>query len=211
MALSRPAREFAAEINNHDWSDAPFRADRAGHRREDDPNRGAQQLDRRQTDVVRMNVMWVTAQVLGHADPNFDAYEYAEACGVNTRTPSGRPRSGVITAGLRFDQETGKYDRPGGPPAWDDDEDESEGPVDRRPDQVGTAEQRARDIWPDPRTPGFVTPRSRNVHRTTDCVKYAHAVSIARRRGRTVHEPVWTTTGQAQTAGKGICSHCWAA
>jgi hypothetical protein len=31
MGLSRPARELAAEINHHDWSDAPFRADRAGH------------------------------------------------------------------------------------------------------------------------------------------------------------------------------------
>ena len=26
MALSRPAAAFAAEIRNHDWSDAPFRA-----------------------------------------------------------------------------------------------------------------------------------------------------------------------------------------
>jgi hypothetical protein len=211
MALSRAAREFAAEINNHDWSDAPYRADRAGHRREDDPNsHGTPQLDRRQTDTLRMNVMWVTAQVLGHADPNFDPFEYAEACGVNTRTPSGRPRSGVITAGLRIDHETGKYGRPGGPPAWDDDDDDE--PLDRRPDQVGTAEQRARNLWPaDPRTPGFITGRSRNVHRTTDCVKYAHAISIARRRGRTIHEPTWTTTGEARAAEKGICSHCWSA
>jgi hypothetical protein len=59
------------------------------------------QLDPRQTDSVRTNVMWVVAQVLGHADPNLDPYEFAEACGVDTRTPSGRPRSGHITAGLR--------------------------------------------------------------------------------------------------------------
>ncbi|MER7166800.1 hypothetical protein ABT336_12150 [Micromonospora sp. NPDC000207] len=45
--------------------------------------------------------MWVTAQVLAYNDPNLDVYEYAEACGVNTRTASGRPRSGHITAGLR--------------------------------------------------------------------------------------------------------------
>jgi hypothetical protein len=210
MALSRLAREFAAEIKNHDWSDAPYRVDRAGHQHDTDPNsRTVPQLDRGQTAAVRMNVMWVTAQVLAHADPNLDPFEYAEACGVETRTPSGRPRSGVITAGLRFDHATGTYDRPGGPPAWDEDDDE---PVDRRPDQVGTAEQQARDLWPaDPRTPGFVTPRSRNVHRTTDCVKYAHTVSIARKHGRTVHPPVWTTTGDARAIGKGICSHCWVA
>jgi hypothetical protein len=47
-------------------------------------------------------VMWVVAQVLGHADPNFDVYEFAEACGVNTRTRSGR-RDGGIEAGLRRD------------------------------------------------------------------------------------------------------------
>jgi hypothetical protein len=39
--------------------------------------------------------MWVVAQVLGHADPKFDVYEFAEACGVNTLTRSGR-RSGFI-------------------------------------------------------------------------------------------------------------------
>jgi hypothetical protein len=33
MALSRLAEAFAAEICNHDWSDAPWRADRAGHDR----------------------------------------------------------------------------------------------------------------------------------------------------------------------------------
>lgn len=36
MALSRLAQEFAAEIANHDWSDAPYRTDRAGHQNSDD-------------------------------------------------------------------------------------------------------------------------------------------------------------------------------
>ncbi len=104
MALSRLASEIAAEIKFQDWSDAPFRADRAGHRREyDRPAPGAPLLDERQTATVRTNVMWVVAQALGHADPNLDPYEFAEACGVDTRTPSGRPRSGHITAGLRYD------------------------------------------------------------------------------------------------------------
>lgn len=56
--------------------------------------------------------MWVVAQVLGHRDPNFDEYEFAEACGVDTRTRSGRPRSGHIAYGLRRDA-GGCYDRPG--------------------------------------------------------------------------------------------------
>lgn len=77
------------------------------------------------------------------------------------------------------------------------------------PRVAGTDEQRARQ-WPaNPNTRGFVTPRSRNVHRTTECVKYAHTVSIARKFGRRVHEPVWTSTGIARANGKGICSHCW--
>lgn len=104
MPLSRLARDLAAEINYHDWSDAPFRADRAGHQRHHD-GRGAssEQLTRQQTDTLRMNAMWAVAQVLGHHDPNFDVYRFAEACGVDTSTPSGRPRSGGITAGLRHD------------------------------------------------------------------------------------------------------------
>lgn len=56
---------------------------------------------------------------------------------------------------------------------------------------------------------GFVTARSRNVHRTTECVKYQHSVNVARQRGRTVHPPLWTTTGAARVNEKGICSHCW--
>lgn len=103
MALSRLASDFAAEINYHDWSDAPFRMDRAGHRRELDGYTSTPPLSDQQTESVRTNVMWVVAQVLGHYDPNLDPYEFAQACGVNTHTPSGRPRSGHITAGLRHD------------------------------------------------------------------------------------------------------------
>lgn len=110
MALSRLAREFAAEIRLQDWSDAPFRADRAGHNRERDTNRGTEVLTPRQTDIVRMNVMWVAAQVLGYSDPNVDEYEFAEACGVNIYTRSGR-RDGGIAAGLR--RTNGRFHRPG--------------------------------------------------------------------------------------------------
>ncbi|MDQ2706300.1 MAG: hypothetical protein M3Z25_01050 [Actinomycetota bacterium] len=110
MALSRLAREFAAEIANHDWSDAPYRADRAGHDRTKDHST-CEQLSLNETRVVRMNVMWVTAQVLGHADSNFDEYEFAEACGVNTKTRHGR-QDGGISAGVRKTPD-GRYCRPG--------------------------------------------------------------------------------------------------
>lgn len=117
MALSRLAQQFAAEISNHDWSDAPYRFDRAGHDRTVD-GKGAKQLEPHETDRIRENVMAVTAQVLGYQDPNFDEYEFAEACGVDTRTAAGRPRSGTIRAGLRI--VNGQYCRPG---TWDTDED----------------------------------------------------------------------------------------
>lgn len=104
--LSRLAREFAAEIANHDWSDAPYRLDRAGHNREWDTNRVDEVLNEWRTDAVRTNVMWVTAQVLLHADPNLDLHEYAEACGVPHRITRNRngQRSGSIPAGIRFDE-----------------------------------------------------------------------------------------------------------
>lgn len=114
MALSKLAQQFADEIRLHDWSDAPFRADRAGHRRDMDGPPGVNQipqLTQDHTNTVRLNVMWVTAQVLAYNDPNFNVFEFAEACGVDTRTPSGRPQSGHITAGLRF--WNGQYNRPG--------------------------------------------------------------------------------------------------
>jgi hypothetical protein len=106
MALSRLAAQFAAEIKSHDWSDAPWRLDRAGHRRSDDRSkRTEEQLSPVETDCVRVNVMWVTAQVLAYNDPNFDVYEYAIACGVPrgyTHTSSGR-RNGMIEMGLRHE------------------------------------------------------------------------------------------------------------
>ncbi len=106
--LSRLAREFAAEIRNHDWSDAHERLDRAGHRREHDRASAVKEtLSPDQTDRVRTNVMWVTAQVLKHADPNLDLHEYAAACGVppsiTHRRSDGKP-SGAIDAGIRVDE-----------------------------------------------------------------------------------------------------------
>ncbi len=57
-----------------------------------------------------MNVMWVAAQALGYADPNFDEYEFAQACGVEIHTSHGRTNGG-IAAGLRRTE--GRYHRPG--------------------------------------------------------------------------------------------------
>lgn len=105
--LSRLAQEFAAEINNHDWSDAPYRIDRAGHQRGSDTNRGTQALNDGETGAVRTNVMFVVGQVLKHADPNLDLHEFAVACGVPrrfTHTSSGR-LNGYITSGIRMDGE----------------------------------------------------------------------------------------------------------
>ncbi|MPQ97204.1 hypothetical protein GB931_04530 [Modestobacter sp. I12A-02628] len=113
--LSRLAREFAAEIRYQDWSDAHTRLDRAGHRREHDPNAaGHDQLDATATDAVRTNVFWVVAQVLKHEDPNLDLYEFASACGVSrdhTHTRNGQ-LNGTITAGIRFTDCTGDRARP---------------------------------------------------------------------------------------------------
>ncbi|WP_433507289.1 hypothetical protein ACQP04_12975 [Pseudonocardia halophobica] len=114
MALSRLAAEFAAEIKNHDWSDAPYRADRAGHQRAFDGNNPTiPQLGPRETEILELNVMWVAAQVLAHRDPNFDVYEFAEACGIAPRliyTSRGRKSGGIIN-GLR--QDDGGFHRPG--------------------------------------------------------------------------------------------------
>jgi hypothetical protein len=115
MALNRLAQEFAAEIAQHDWSDAPWRMDRAGHSRSSDsPSRRTEQfLTEDETDRVRTNVMWVAAQVLGHADPNFDVHEFAEACGINTSRSAGRAwiENGLRTqAGLYMQPGTWKFD-----------------------------------------------------------------------------------------------------
>ncbi|MEU4170790.1 hypothetical protein AB0F46_28415 [Streptomyces sp. NPDC026665] len=107
MALSRQALEFAAEIFNHDWSDAPYRADQAGHRRATD--RAGEVLTREETNRVRANVMLVVAQVLGYQDPNFDPYEFAETCGVEEFSAT------EVQAGLRISL-AGQYATPG---TWD--------------------------------------------------------------------------------------------
>ncbi|WP_236789642.1 hypothetical protein [Amycolatopsis sp. GM8] len=118
MALSRLAPQFAAEIHQHDWSDAPYRLDRAGHQREHDLPNDVPQMSPEETDRIRTNVMWVVAQVLGYQDPNFDPYEFADAAGVRTKTRSGH-KDGYIMAGLRIAHEPelkGHYARPG---TWD--------------------------------------------------------------------------------------------
>ncbi|MBF6340812.1 hypothetical protein IU450_33695 [Nocardia abscessus] len=58
-----------------------------------------------------MNVMWVVGQALWHDDPNFDPYEFAEACGVDIYTRSGR-RNGGIEMGFRRDASSGRADAP---------------------------------------------------------------------------------------------------
>jgi hypothetical protein len=200
MVLSRLAREFADEIRHHDWSDAPFREDRAGHQREHDGrNAASQQLTEPETASVRTNVMWVVAQVLGHADPNFDPYEFAEWCGVNTNTPSGRPKSGHITAGLRSN-ERGGYDEPGGP------ETEDEEPFDQ-----SNPAQHPTPAWLAPDARGFITKRGRMIHQTDQCPKYRYGIESARRHNRTIHPPLWTTVGSARAVGKAVCSYCWQA
>lgn len=113
MPLSRLAREFAAEIRLQDWSDAPYRLDRAGHNREHDTNRLPDVLTPEQTERIRTNVMWVTAQVLGYGDPNFHVYEFADACGVNTKTRRGEPDGGIEYGLRREHQPGGRYQRPG--------------------------------------------------------------------------------------------------
>ncbi len=104
--LSRIVQEFAAQIRTHDWSDAHERLDRAGHQRKNDPRSASlEPLTPEQTDRVGTNVMWVTAQVLLHADPQLDLQEYAAACGVPrwiTHNSDGKP-SGTIKAGIHFD------------------------------------------------------------------------------------------------------------
>ena len=119
--LSRIAREMAAQINSHDWSDAPYRLDRAGHQRHLDSKSKSstkQPLDPTETDYVRTNVMWNVAQVLIHQDPNFDVYEFAAACGVPrsiTHRTNGT-RSDAIKYGLRWkDAECTVPESPGAP------------------------------------------------------------------------------------------------
>lgn len=102
--LSRVAREFSAEIADHDWSDAPYRLDRAGHQRDFDSRPSLNRLEDDETDRLRTNVAWVVGQVLAYSDPNFDINEFVSACGVPrsiTHRTNGS-RSGVIENGLRW-------------------------------------------------------------------------------------------------------------
>lgn len=114
MALSRIAREMAAEIAAHDWSDSPYRVDKAGHRREDDtgPKRSRNVLEEDQEMRVRANVCFVTAQVLGHAGlitPG-DLAEYAAECGLNVRINRVRAVPGWLHFGIRWTGENGAAD-----------------------------------------------------------------------------------------------------
>lgn len=102
--LSTLAQAFANEIREHDWSDAPYRLDRAGHRREHDRKLSPEMLLDAETDRVRMNVMWVAAQVLMAQDANLNLLEFAEQCGVPrhlTRNSAGE-ESGGLRHGLRM-------------------------------------------------------------------------------------------------------------
>lgn len=118
--LSRRAREFAAEISSHDWSDAPYRLDRAGHDRRTDSRASDEVLSPEETDRVRTNVAWVVAQVLKHEDPNLDLYEFAAACGVPrsiTHRSNGSP-SGAIPNGLRWEDKDATAAAAPGAPLW---------------------------------------------------------------------------------------------
>ncbi|MCK8431851.1 hypothetical protein G3I77_02080 [Streptomyces sp. D2-8] len=112
MALSKLAQQFADEISLQDWSDAHIRIDRAGHDRKTDTKSSPNDpiLNADEVRRVKINVMWVTAQVLGYNDPNFDVYEFAEACGINTQNSRGG-RDGTYRAGLR--SMDGLYQQPG--------------------------------------------------------------------------------------------------
>ncbi|MFC9330803.1 hypothetical protein [Kitasatospora sp. NPDC057015] len=104
MTLSRLAAQFAAEINQQDWSDAHIRADRAGHRRDRDrPGSAEKVLSPAEAEKVKINAAWVTAQVLGYNDSNFDPHEFFKACGVSDQWLWNRDgqRSGFVAAGLR--------------------------------------------------------------------------------------------------------------
>jgi hypothetical protein len=117
--LNRLAREFAAEISYHDWSDSPYRLDRAGHQREDESpgKRSDKQLSPKETEHVRTNVMWVAAQVLKHLDPNLDLHEFAAECGVPRRVThrSSGAKSGAITYGIRWLEDDVTAAPPGAP------------------------------------------------------------------------------------------------
>ncbi len=109
MTLSRDAAEFAAEIRDHFWGDAPWRMDRAGHQQEDDKN-PTHTLDAVETRCLLTNVVFVTGQVLRFRDPGLDLHEYARACGV----PAHQANGGTFDYGFRWaDKVNGLADSPG--------------------------------------------------------------------------------------------------
>lgn len=108
MALSRVAQEFADEIRSHDWQDAPYRLDRAGHRRTSDSRAdNSELLTENETRTLVGNVVFVVGQVLKHQDPNLDLEEFATACG------AGWMSAGVLEHGIRFDHDSGHALAPG--------------------------------------------------------------------------------------------------
>lgn len=105
--LSRDAQEWADEIRNHDWSDAPYRTDRAGHQRDHDGrNRTERVLTASETGAVRLNVIFVASQILSFRDPNFDVLEFARAAGDANVTKS------ALLSGLRW-RDAGVLAEPG--------------------------------------------------------------------------------------------------
>jgi len=103
--LSRRGSEFAVEITSHDWSEASYREDRAGHRRERD----------RDAETDRA---WATA--MGGCSPRSSG----PLSGTSTRRRAPRradndpgwtraPRR--LMAGPRIDYEPGAYAPPCGP------------------------------------------------------------------------------------------------
>lgn len=98
MALSNIAKKFALEIRNHYWNDAPFRADKAGHHPDFDSLKNREDdLSDHEAESIRVNVVWVVAQVLKSEDPNIDLLEFAEACGAD----ENYLKSGIMRYGLR--------------------------------------------------------------------------------------------------------------
>lgn len=113
MALSRLAQEFADEITQHDWSDAPYRRDRAGHDRSSDTNSSRDVLADPGPNYVRWNAVVVTAQVLMHSDPNLDLVEFAVACGLPlSMTGTRSDPNGFLINGIRKNA-AGKVAKPG--------------------------------------------------------------------------------------------------
>ena len=120
--LTRLEREFAAEIRSHDFSDAPYRLDRAGHQRtaESLSKRAQKELSPGESDYVRTNVMWLAAQVLKHENPGLDLHEFAAACGIPrsiTHRTNGK-QSDVIRYGLRWKDPQTEIAASPGAPLW---------------------------------------------------------------------------------------------